>query len=127
MRRRAESRMVDTCRIQQPTADVWDAVTATYEPGPPVFSYEGICEVKYGSTQARTVDVAGQRRTLQIVEVRVPMGTSTEVDVGHVVEVLTSATDPGLVGRKFRVDGRFGQTHAASRRFPVEEVSTREG
>lgn len=117
--------MVDTCRIQEPGEDVWNPGTATYDPGPPVYSYQGICEVKYGSTQARTVDVAGQQTTRQVVEVRVPVEQSTAVDVGHVVEVLTSQTDPGLVGRKFQVDGRFGQTHAASRRFPVVEVTTR--
>jgi hypothetical protein len=116
--------MVDTCRVQQPSEDVWNPTTATFDPGPPSYSYEGPCLVKSGATQARTVDVVGQQKTIQIDEVQFPVDTSTAVDVGHVIEILESG-DAALIGRTFRVEGRFGQTHAASRRFPVVEVTSR--
>lgn len=124
MRAAAESRMVDTCRVRASDAQtVWNETSQSYDEIPAVFSYEGPCLIKYGATQPRRLDAVGKAFIEQQVELQLPVLSSTAVAPGHVVVMLSAATDPGLVGREFHISGTFAQTYATSRRFPISEVT----
>jgi hypothetical protein len=124
LRAAAESRMVDTCRVRSSDAgDQWNEATKVYERVDPTYSYAGPCLIKFGATMPRQVDAVGQVLIEQQIEAHFPLGASVLIAPGHVVEVLTAASDPALVGREFRVVGQFHQTFATARRLPVEEVS----
>jgi len=125
-RRLAESMMTDTCRIESADSErVWNPDTLSYDQDqePDEVSYTGPCRVKYGATQPRALDAVGQPVTEQQLQLHLPVLASSDVVVGQIAEVLSSVTDPALVGRRFRISGTFAQTNATARRFPVEEAS----
>jgi hypothetical protein len=112
LRLAAESRMVDTCRVRSSDAgDQWNEATKVYERVDPTYSYAGPCLIKFGATMPRQVDAVGQVLIEQQIEAHFPLGASVLIAPGHVVEVLTAASDPALVGREFRVVGQFHQTN----------------
>lgn len=116
--------MRSTCRITRPGGeDVWDPLTLQYVSAPRAVVYEGKCKVKRSnSLQERSVEAAGQRYTEQSSSLSLPVGTSGGVLKDDEVEVLTSRTDPALVGTRYRLVARVGDDDSTSRRFTVEEA-----
>lgn len=125
-RRVAEARLTDGCRIRTGASGrQWNESTKDYDDAPAAtYSYTGPCLIKASGNTPRMVDAAGQTVILQQPEIHLPFLSSSEVRPGHVVEILASATDPGLPGREFRITGPFNQTYATARRFPVEEATS---
>lgn len=124
MRQAAESRMGDWCRVSRGGGSpVLDETTGEYGASAPTITYDGPCEVEVGATAPRTIDAAGQALVLQQSTLKLPVMTSTQVAESDTVEVITSATDPALVGRRFRITGPFAGTYTTARRFPIEEVA----
>lgn len=121
-RRKAESLMRDTCRITSKGPDVWNEATLTYTPST-VTVYEGKCRMLYPYRAPTTASTPGQVESVQLARLSLPVETSVGVREGAEVEYLTSASDPDLPGRRFRVSGNAHQSDATARRLPVEEYS----
>jgi hypothetical protein len=121
-RRRAESLMRDTCRITRPGANTWDEATMTYTPSTTAV-YEGRCRFLNPYRAPTTANTPGQSQVVQLARLSLPVATSAGIREGDVVEYLTSASDPDMVGLKFKVIGGAHQSDATARRVPVEEVS----
>lgn len=123
LRAQAESRMHDMCTIVDPEgSQVWNPATLQYDITPTTM-YTGKCRVRRQGAQASQGEQAGQLFVQQEVVLSLPFSEPTSADVGkdHVVTV-TTATDPDLVGVKFRVVSAPHQSDATARRFQVEET-----
>lgn len=117
-RRWAETRMTDTCRITRTVKGVQNESTGKTGTTTETV-YEGPCEFKADQVQATDREQSGQLLVTQDATLKLPIATSTAVTKGHDVEILTSATDPGLVGLRARVVGPFASAYTTARRFPV--------
>jgi hypothetical protein len=108
-RAHAESMMTDTCVIGYTTRGEFDDVSGGY---PDVFveSYSGPCQFKAGNTAEAEV-------------LKLPIATSLDVRKDHTFRLVSSATDPALVGVEGRVKGPFMSAYASARRFRVEVTS----
>lgn len=122
----AESIMVDACIIRRWTGSTTDP--GTFEVVPTYATvYEGKCRVRQstggGFNPGSDSDaMSGQQHlTISAVMLQIP-ATVTGVTVDQQCEVTTSL-DPKLVGRTFRIDDPYGQTHATMGRFVLEEIS----
>ena len=117
-RRMAERRMTDTCLITRRGPAVLDEATGKKTPTT-VVVYQGKCEFRAAQVQATTAEQSGQQLVVQDATLKLPIATSTAVSKDHDVEILTSATDPALVGLKARIVGPFASAYTTARRFPV--------
>lgn len=116
----ADALMVTTVRIRRQTGKAKNPVTGQIEPTWAVI-YEGPARVRFGNTQPRDIDAAGQLLVEQSPTVSLPIGAdSALVRTNDEGTVLGNPPDPGLVGLDFRIAGIHAQTHATARRFPVE-------
>ncbi|HEX5997500.1 MAG TPA: DUF6093 family protein [Jiangellales bacterium] len=118
----AEKLMVDSCTVRRRTGETTDpnsgVITPTYST-----VYTGVCRVQQASPAARSTD-AGEAELLLLSRVlQLPM-TATGIRAGDQVTIDTSALDPDLDGRVFVVKGEFAKTHATSRRFGIDEVTS---
>lgn len=107
MRRAAEARFMDRCRITedpQGTADdVLDPVTLELVSPPRTVVYEGPCIVTATvRVQEREIDRGGAVLVRQRYSSRIP-ATAPTPEPGALLEVLSSVNDAALVGRVFRV------------------------
>lgn len=120
----AESLMVDSCRITRPGDGdpVFNNATGQYDDPPPITVYEGKCRLQVRESNPSSADVAGASWTLQDLDLQLPVVGSEAVAEDQTVEYLTSAHDPALPGKRFRVSGLFVKTHATSRRLRVELI-----
>ncbi|WP_416394219.1 MULTISPECIES: DUF6093 family protein [unclassified Curtobacterium] len=117
-RRWAETRMTDTCRITRQVKGPQNEQTGKTVLVPETV-YEGPCEFKAEQVQATDTEQSGQLLVTQDATLKLPIATSTAVTKGYDVEILTSLTDPGLVGVRARVVGPFASAYTTARRFPV--------
>lgn len=53
----------------------------------------------------------------------VPVVGTEAILTNDIVTITASSLDAGMVGKTFRVQGPFFETHATSRRLPVQVVS----
>jgi hypothetical protein len=121
-RAHAESMMTDTCVIGFTTQGEFDDVSGGY---PDVFveSYSGPCQFKAGNTAEAEVNSESQLLIEQDAVLKLPIATSLDVRKDHTFRLLSSATDPALVGVEGRVKGPFMSAYASARRFRVEVTS----
>ena len=130
-REAAEAGMTDACAIGVETiSQELDPVTNDRRR---TFTavYIGPCQFRSGTTAAREIDAAGQGLVQQDSTLKLPIGDHPEILEGrsrsvaknHVVYILASDTDPGLVGMKARVRAPSVGSHATTRRFVVEVTS----
>lgn len=110
--------MTDTCRVTRQVDGGIDEATGKRVTVLETV-YQGPCEFKADQVQATDREQSGQQLVVQDATLKLPIATSTAVTKGHVVEILTSATDPGLTGRKARIVGPFASAYTTARRFPV--------
>lgn len=98
-------------RIYPPVVDGDDSTTAP-------------CRLKkVGGSQVTEIDAQGQPLVESSYVLSLPTGTSTGVQQNDIVIMATSAFDPALAGREFRVEGPAAGTHTTARRFSVEETT----
>jgi len=101
LRAQAESMMWDRCEIRG--ADSW--VGETRQPGQIAWSYLGLdaipCRVTVDGNQPRTAMVGGQEVTLSRLVVKLPLAVCPTED--QILTILSAATDPSLIGRRFDV------------------------
>lgn len=112
--------MRSTCRIAAPGERVWNEATLQYEDGPDVVVYEGKCKLRRNAVQAKPGKVAGQVFIEKGSTLHLPVTTSGDVGKDHEGVMLSSITDPELVGAKFKVEAAEAYDNATSRRFTVE-------
>jgi hypothetical protein len=126
LRAEAEGRMVDRCIVNRGPygPGTFDPGTGTYTPGAAVEIYAGVCEVQVdGRLVGREIDAGETELTTMRLTVKLPVVASADVQVDDEVLITSSAHDPGLVGKSFRVTALHNKTFATARRLQVEEVA----
>jgi hypothetical protein len=116
----AELGMADACTITRSGAPVTDAngdVTNT-----PATIYTGKCRVQQHQATADEKDIGEDNLLLLRIEVQLPM-TVTGLEVGDIITISTSAYDPDLPGRVFRIHDLAHKTEATARRVQCMEVT----
>lgn len=79
--------------------------------------------VKFPTATVSESSAVGQSVASQSVIVSVAVGATPLVRTDHFCIVTGSAVDPGLIGRKFRIQGMPASGQVTAHRYPVEEVS----
>lgn len=114
--------MTDTCRVKyQSGRGAQDESTGKK---PPVYTtrFDSVCkfQASYSSATSQP-DVGGRRDPIDQIEVHLP-ASAAQVHEGDVIECLTSATDPRLVGRLFVVGSPMNKSYATATRLSVKEL-----
>lgn len=122
-RRMAEELMTDTCQIGTEKLGT-DLDPETNERVVEFTSiYDGPCELKAAANDVREIDAAGQDLAEQGTVLKLPIATSAGVKRNMIVKITGSATDPGLVGVRARIQAPSSGSRTVSRRFKVEVTS----
>lgn len=122
-RQSAEAGMLDDCRITRGGgATTIDPATGLPVEGDDTTVYSGKCKVQSADLQVASPVSGDHVYAVQRFTVHIPVAAD-DVEVGDVVEVTASPTDPAQIGRKFRVAGLFRKTLATAQRLSVEEVT----
>lgn len=126
---------VDTCRISKPVAgkgtidpvDKFRRIPPTAE-----VVYEGPCLLQIrADVNSNVVETtAGEREwsyqtAILSIPISLPPGATGDpaaVRIDYVVDYLTAAEDPALVGRRFYVKATLEKTRATARRLRVTET-----
>jgi hypothetical protein len=121
-----ESLMEDLCVITREGARTLDEATGLYSQAPttvyPPAGVRGQCRLVVQPRQPQDAAAVGQIEAVTHARLDLPVATSTGVRDGDIVE-FTASVDPALAGKKYRLRGIAGQTHATARRFFVEAYS----
>lgn len=118
----AELGMVDACTIRRRSTggttdpDTGSPTVAYLSPNP----YAGKCRVQQAQASANQQDVGEDNLLLLRLEVQLPM-TVVGLEVGDEITITSSARDPDLVGRLFRIHDLAHKTDATARRVQVIE------
>lgn len=122
-RRAAEAGMVDTCRITRVTSSTTDRETGERTVGRTTI-YEGPYRMQELTAFSREADPAPDQSVLARYRVlQLPVATSTGIQIGDDVELLTSTNDPDMVGQALKVRDQSAKSEATSRRVGVEQVT----
>ncbi|RSX53942.1 hypothetical protein D2E25_0248 [Bifidobacterium goeldii] len=126
LRRYAESLMTDECQIIRHSPPVTDRDTGIVTV-PETSLYEGRCKVQTSgglaaeNTEGGIVQALGAVTPVWSLYLHLPYGT-TGLLPGDVAEI-TQATDPTLIGRRYRLlNLQSEKTHATAQRWNVKEV-----
>jgi hypothetical protein len=115
----AEAGMVDGCTVRRLTGSVTDDFS-----GVPVETwadlYAGKCRVQQDMAQSQAHTVGEDYQLLLRLEVQLPMSV-VGLEIGDVVTITSSASDPDLPGRVFLVRDLAHKTDATARRIQVTE------
>lgn len=117
--------MRDRCRITSATDVVrgeWDEELLDYGPGVAATSYEGRCGLNFGSVEPRAAVAGDQHFVEQVGKIKLPIAGSATVRRGDRVEILSSETDPDMVGALFTIGARRFRSNPSSRLFVIEET-----
>ena len=103
-RRRVTRHLRSTVRVTRPGGPpVWDPVTESMVPGPPIVDYDGPASVRLAGAAGKVVDAAGQAVAVRGYVVSLPAGASFPVAADTVAEVTACPDTPALVGRRMSV------------------------
>lgn len=122
--RQAEALMESTCVITRATDAILNddgSVSTT-----PDTIYTGQCRLRYPFVRPQQVSVASQvlEKARGILSLPISDPTTANVRTNDVVTITGNPSDPdGVVGQQWIVLGPFTETHATSRRLPVEAIS----
>lgn len=111
--------MLDTCLIERPGPAELDRLTGDLEPVSAVV-YVGKCRVQTYQPQEYTPEVGGHTASVQRYFVHLPAAAYAPA-VGDVVLIESTALDPMLVGRRFRVVALLHKTAATAYRLAVTD------
>lgn len=120
-RRAVERLMVDTGQISRETEgdEILNEQTGEVSEPAPVVVYEGKCKVRAGGQGPR--DEGGRSLSVEVYACAIPIG-SPEIRPGDWFEIMSSARDFMLVGKKLRITEVEAGTMAVQRRFTAEAV-----
>ncbi len=125
-RKIAEAAMVDTCIVYRDAAgsadDTLDVLTGslTQPIDDQTTVYQGPCLLRTENVQARRDDEGGATLGRRLHAARVPVSAPAMI-LGDILEVLASAHDPLLVGRRARVLDAGVNTFAITRKLTLED------
>lgn len=121
-RRAAQADMRSVCRLTVPgDGEVWDEELLQYVPADPVVVYEGKCKLRrVGALTIKDAEAAGQLFIRKGSTLHLPVDGSGGVVKDAVGVILSSVTDPQVVGAKFKVEAAEAYDNPTSRRFTVE-------
>jgi hypothetical protein len=116
-----EAIMEDACVITREGTRTLNETTGQYTQTPTTI-FTGACRLVVPPRSPQDVVAVGQVEVVQRARLDLPVVASAAAKENDVV-LFTASVDPALVGRKFRLRGEAGQTHATARRFFVEAYS----
>lgn len=124
-RRQAEALMGSTCAITRttPADPAVDPETGLNNPPVVTTIYAGKCRLRFPFVRPEQALAAGQQLAKERGILSLPMDGSAGVTTNDIATITANDLDAGSVDMKFRVMGPFTETHATSRRLPVEVVS----
>lgn len=111
--------MVDACTVTRVGTRVTDTTTGEVTE-PTSTLYTGQCRVQQKQADATEETVGEDHLLLLRIEVQLPMSV-TGLKVGDLITITSSAHDPDLPGRVFRIHDLAHKTHATSRRVQCLE------
>lgn len=120
----AESLMESTCVITRAGAPTVDHSTGQTTTNPTTI-YTGKCRLRFPFVRPQQVDAQGQlvEKARGIIELPISDTTTALVRTDDIATITVNPSDPSSVGAKFRIESPFTETHATSRRLPVEVIS----
>lgn len=124
MQAMAESLMVDSGELRGPDVNgPLDPDTGQYAPAPGALKYSG--KAKAQTADALGNDRAAGDRAVMVTrfEVHLPI-SAPAADVDDIWTFTSSAHDPQLVGRRFRVASLMHKSYPTARRLAVEETQS---
>ena len=124
-REAAEALMVDTISFADDDGTTtFNSTTGEYESTAGTVLYAGPCQVQVSGPSVSEAIVGEQQLALERIIVKIPVG-SDPVPVNSVgtITAVGDASDPGLVGKRYRVIGSHAKTYATARRLPCELIS----
>lgn len=83
--------------------------------------FESRCKIQARNMQPRDQEVGGRTATTVVLELHLPVAAD-KLTTGDMWHLLTSAHDPQLPGRVFRISAPFAKEYATARRYEVEEI-----
>lgn len=124
-RRQAEALMESTCAITRttPADPAVDPETGLNNPPVVTTIYSGKCRLRFPFVRPEQALAAGQQLAKERGILSIPMEGSANVTTNDIAIITDNPLDTGSVDQKFRVMGPFTETHATSRRLPVEVTS----
>lgn len=120
----AATRMVDVVTISRVSEGMFDEGTGTYADGISEELYAGPAEIWQPVVEVDVDGGGGRDVTTLRRELRVPVAGTGGLRLDDIVTVTAARNDPDLVGRVLRVSSLHHHTHAKTRRFGVEEVTS---
>lgn len=112
--------MIDKCTVHRPGTKITDPTTGKVSrPMEPI--YDGRCEFQQTVAQSTEAEAGEHQFTVQDIMWKTPVAAGP-FQIGDVVKVTSSAEDPHLAGRQFRVSELFFKTYATAQRSKVEGI-----
>lgn len=112
--------MLDACVVHRQGDLVTDPNTGAVTRSRDVV-YEGKCKLQQTLAQGRNPTAGEHEFTVQEIRWDTPVG-SGPFHVDDLVTMTAAELDEQLVGREYRVSGRFNKSAATAQRIRVEEV-----
>lgn len=113
----------DRCRIERGGERVLNEETARYETVPTVVHDNLPCRLKNPYRAPTSQETEGQKQELSMAELQLPVEQSMGIRAHDRVVMLSSASDPDLVGRRYTVSVAKSESDATMRRIPVTEAN----
>lgn len=114
--------MQSTCEITRVTGTTVDPATGLEVKTTEVV-WSGVCRLRYPYVRPQQVLADGQQLSKNRGILWVPVEGTGGIAADDVATITASDLDPDSVGMKVRVESQFAETHATSRRLPIEVMS----
>lgn len=124
LRAEAEALMVDTVRFTVPlSGGMFNPETGKYVWPHRRTIYWGRCQVQLPPAIPQNSSAGDQPLVVERVTIKIPV-TAPEIPVGAIAKIVDvgDASDPGLIGTRFRVVGSHHKTFATARRLPCTRI-----
>jgi len=118
--------MIDVCRITRNVSGVYDAVLdedtgALVEPASPELIYHGRCRIGTVRTKDHELHMASAPKFANTYKMLIPASV-TAGELGDTVEIVSTAYDPRVLGREFRITDIEMFTHTVYRHLLIQSV-----
>lgn len=126
----AEATLTDICTVNKVRWNTDDTTLVTtmeileqHYPDPDDDTAIGVCKVDFGTSRVTEPTPGDQPIALENGTLHLPVDTSGAVVTDDVAVIVSSQSNPNMVGRTFRIKGPFHQSYATAHRFPIQEES----
>lgn len=118
----AEALMESACVVTRKSGVTRDDSTGIETPTYDTV-WSGPCRLRFPFVRPSEQEAVSQTFAEQRGILSVPVVGTELIQTNDIVTVTVSPLDVGMVGKTFRVQGPFFETHATARRLPVQVVS----